>query len=299
MEEKISMVTGANAGIGYMTAKGLAEQGYQVVMVCRNEKKGLKAQDEIRKSSGNPKVYLLVCDLASQTAIRTCAAQFREQYGRLDLLVNNAGAFWDTFTKSPDGIEMQFAVNHLGYFLLTLLLLDLLRDNAPSRIVNVSSAGHYKGEIDFESFTQIPKGRYSGFAAYGQSKLANVLFTYELTRRLKGSNIVVNCLHPGVVRTNIGNKKVGRFMRFMWSLMKPFMITATKGAATSLYLATSPDVANITGKFFTDSKMKRSSDLSYDIDLAKKLWEVSAELTGLAGTVAALAKNEVASRRNQ
>lgn len=281
MKGKTCIVTGGNAGIGYMTALGLAQRGARVILVCRNASKGEAACAAIRKTSDNHDVHLIVCDMGAQADIRACADTFRTQFGQLDVLVNNHGAFYADYVPSPEGIEMQFAVNHLAYFLFTLLLLDLLKAAPSGRIVNVSSASHYQGKIDFDSFTQAPNGRYSGLRAYGQSKLGNVLFTYELARRLKGTNVTANCLHPGVVRTDIGKKHVNFFMKFMWTLMQPFMITPKQGAATSLHLATSQKVATVTGKFFAKSREKKSSDLSYDAALARRLWEASAKLTDM------------------
>ena len=279
MNSKIAFITGANAGIGKETAKGLAQKGYTVVMHARNKEKGQTALDEIREATGNPNLDLLIADLSSQKQVRALAAAFLEKYDALHLLINNAGAVFNQYKETGDGIEQCFAVNHLASFLLTHLLLDRIKSSAPARIVNVASASHYSGAIRFSDLGH--KNGYNGMKVYGQSKLANVLFTYELARKLEGSGVTVNALHPGVVKTKIGNKDGGVFFSLMWSLMKPFMITPEKGAATSLYVATAPELEGVSGKYFDNSKEKKSSDASHNQEIAKKLWDVSAEMVGL------------------
>jgi NAD(P)-dependent dehydrogenase (short-subunit alcohol dehydrogenase family) len=281
MENKIVLVTGANTGIGKMTALALAKQGAHTVLLCRNASKAEAARQEIIKKSGHDRIEVLICDLSSQVSIREAASKFRERHDRLDVLVNNAGVFYPNFEKSPDGFEMQIAVNHLAYFLLTHLLLSPLKAAPNARIVNVSSGSHYKGKIDFDSFNAEPESGYSLFRAYSQSKLANVLFTRELARYLKDTSITTNSLHPGVVRTDIGMKYTSFLMRTVWFVMKPFMLTTKQGAQTSVFLASSAKVANVSGKYFEKMREKRSSELSYDDELAKELWERSLNCCGL------------------
>lgn len=276
MEGKICLVTGGNAGIGYETVKGLLEKGAEVIMVCRSKEKGETALASLKKETGNEKVHLILCDLGSQASIREAAAKFRSKFDRLDVLVNNAGAFFSERRYSPENIELQFAINHMGYFYLTHLLLDLIKKAAPARIVNVSSNANYSGKIYFDNING-DKGdrKYNGLQAYSQSKLANVLFTKELARRVKDDQIIVNCLHPGVVRTHIGNKDSSGFYNFIWKFLKPFMVTPKKGAETSLYLATSPEVEGVSGKYFVKCKPKAPNKLAESREMAKKLWELS------------------------
>lgn len=285
MENKIVLVTGANAGIGKMTTLALAKKGATTVLLCRNAGKAESARREIIQKAGHDRVEVLLCDLASQVAIRKAAAEFRNRFDRLDVLVNNAGVFYPDFVKSPEGYEMQIAVNHLGYFLLTHLLLDHLKAAPSARIVNVSSGSHYKGKIEFDSFTAEPESGYTLFRAYSQSKLANVLFSRELAKRLEGTRITSNSLHPGVVRTDIGMKYTSRFMRTVWLVMKPFMMTTAQGAQTSVFLASSPKVEGVSGKYFEKMREKRPAELSYDDELARKLWEKSREMCGLEDSI--------------
>lgn len=280
MTGKLCIVTGANAGIGLMTAHALAKMGAHVVMVCRNEAKGKAAQAEIKSETGNEKVDLLRCDFSKQEDIRQCAAQILTAYPQIHVLVNNAGAVFAERQNTPEGIEMTFAVNHLGYFLLTRLLLDRLKASAPARIVNVSSGSHYKGKIDFEDL-HFERRKYHIMRAYEQSKLGNVLFTYELARRLADCGVTANCLHPGVVRTNIGNKSGKWVFAMLWSMLKPFMINSAKGAATSVHVATASELEGVTGKYFDNCKEKRSAEASYNEETAKRLWDESSQLVGL------------------
>lgn len=280
MEGKTVLITGGNAGIGYATAVGLAEKGARTIIVTRNERKGEKAVKEIKEESGSDKVSFLTADLSSQKEVRALASAFKERYDKLDVLINNAGAFFSEFKLTGDGIERQWAINHLAPFLLTNLLLDTLKKSAPARIVNVSSRAHYRGEIHFDDLNL--SKNYRGYpTAYAQSKLANVLFTYELDRRLQGTDVTANCLHPGVVKTSIAQKNSSGISSFIWGLFKPFMVTPEEGAKTSIYLASSPEVEGVSGKYFDNCKPKKSSKLSHDIELAKKLWEVSEEQVGL------------------
>jgi retinol dehydrogenase-14 len=278
MGEKVCLITGATSGIGKATAMGLANMGASVVMVGRDRGRGEAAMAEVKEKSGNASVDLMLADVSSQEEIRRLADEFKEAYPRLDVLINNAGVFVSKRITTADGIEMTFAVNHLAYFLLTNLLLDVLKASAPSRIVNVSSGDHSNGTIDFDDL-QGEKG-YKGAKAYSQSKLANVLFTYELARRFEGTGVTANCLHPGVVRTNFGSGVSGVF-GFMVRALRPLMISPEKGAETSIYLASSQEVEGLSGRYFVKKAEARSSDVSYDERLARRLWEVSAELTNL------------------
>jgi retinol dehydrogenase-14 len=276
MGEKVCLITGATSGIGKAT--GLANMGASVVMVGRDRGRGEAAQAEIKEKSTNASVDLMLADLSSQEEIRRLADEFKEAYPRLDVLINNAGLFRSKRITTADGLEMTFAVNHLAYFLLTKLLLDVLKSSAPSRIVNVSSGDHSNGTIDFDDLQG--EKRYKGAKAYSQSKLANVLFTYELARRLEGTGVTANSLHPGVVGTNLGSGVSGAF-GFVVRALTPLMKSPEKGAETSIYLASSPEVEGLSGRYFVKKAEARSSDVSYDERLARRLWEVSAELTNL------------------
>ena len=275
MTGKVCIVTGANTGIGKETALGLARLGATVVMVCRDRERGEAAQREIKQKSGNSNVDLMLCDFSSQNSIRQFVRDFTERHNRLDVLVNNAGVVLRQHSMTEDGLESTFAINHLGYFLVTNLLLDVLKKSAPSRVVNVASTAHKYGKLDISGW---PTGRnYSSFGAYANSKLANVLFTYELARRLKGSGVTANCLHPGGVGTNLFRG----LPAFMQTLIKLVTISPERGARTSIFLASSPEVEGVTGKYFARSKQQQSSVASRDEEAANILWEVSAELTGL------------------
>lgn len=276
---KVALVTGANSGIGYATVKGLARRGATVVMVARSEKRGRKAQRKIRRATGNPEVDLLLCDLSEQAQIRALARQFTTRYDHLDVLVNNAGLYVDDYRTSPDGHEMTWAVNHLGYFLLTLLLLDALEVSAPSRIVNVSSNAHLDATLDLDK--EITPERYKGFAAYAKSKLANVLFTRELARRLEGTGVTANAVHPGMVRTRIWQRR-GGLSALLARVVSLFFRSPAKGAETVLYLVASPEVEGISGQYFKDKQAVEPSKDAQDEDLARKLWEKSLKQVGLA-----------------
>ena len=275
MTGKLCIVTGANAGIGKETALGLAKLGATVVMICRDRDRGEAAQREIKKRSGNDRVELMLCDLGSQKSIEQFANDFKEHYDRLDVLVNNAGVLMRERSLNEDGIESTFAINHLGYFLMTNLLLDLLKTSAPARIVNVASTAHKYGKIDISGW--VIGSDYSAFGAYANSKLANVLFTYELARRLEGTGVTANCLHPGAVGTNLFRG----LPKLLQALIALVTMGPERGARTSIYLAGSPDVEGVSGKYFARRREEKSSDASYDRDAARQLWEVSQELTGL------------------
>jgi NAD(P)-dependent dehydrogenase (short-subunit alcohol dehydrogenase family) len=279
MGEKVCLITGATSGIGKATAMGLASMGASVVMVGRDRGRGEAALAEIKEKYANASVDLLLADLSSQEEIHRLADNFKEAYPRLDVLINNAGVFRSERTTTPDGLETTFAVNHLAHFLLTDLLLDVLKASAPSRIVNVASGEQRNGTIDFDDL-QGEKG-YKGAKAYSQSKLANVLFTYELARRLEGTGVSANCLHPGAgIRTNFGSGVSG-VLGFTVRALTPLMKSPEKGAETSIYLASSPEVEGVSGRYFAKKAEARSSVVSHDERLARRLWEVSAELTNL------------------
>ncbi len=277
------MITGGSDGIGYVAARELARMGATVVIAGRNNTKTAAAVERIIGETGNRDVRYMLADLSSQGDVLRLADQVKQQVPRLDVLVNNAGAIFLSNRRSVEGIEMTFALNHLGYFLLTTLLLDLLKASTPARIVNVSSSSHFSaGNFRLED---LPKpGSNGGYRAYGRSKLCNILFTYELARRLEGSGVTVNALHPGLVRTNIArnNGLLGRVVNFFIGARG---VDAVKGAETLNYLATSPEVAGITGKFFVDCRAVPSSALSYDAGLASDLWELSERLTVPGSTV--------------
>ncbi|MFB0516803.1 MAG: SDR family oxidoreductase [Candidatus Neomarinimicrobiota bacterium] len=279
MNAKVCLVTGANRGIGKATALGLARMGATVVMVSRDRQLGEAAREEIRQATGSLKVDLLVADLASLPAVREMAASFKEHHPRLHVLVNNAGVVKRHRTLTEDGFETTFAVNHLAPFLLTNLLLEILKASAPARIVNVASMVHQWGKIDFNDLQG--EKRYTMNKAYNQSKLANVLFTYELARRLEGTGVTANCVHPGMVVSDLGREYTG-FMALMANkLWRPFMKSPQQGAATSIYLASSQEVAGVTGKYFANQRAKKSSRASYDQETARRLWEVSKQLAGI------------------
>jgi retinol dehydrogenase-12 len=275
------LVTGATAGIGVPTARVLAERGATVVIVGRNRAKCEATVAGIQQQTGNPNIAYLVADLSVLAEVRRLAEEYRSRYNRLDVLVNNAGAIFLSRQVTAEGLEMTFALNHLSYFLLTMLLLDTLKANAPARIVNVSSRVHQGARINFDALQG--EKRYNGQAAYGQSKLANILFTYELARRLAGSGVTANALHPGLVASSFAknNGLAGRLFRLV---ANPFSISNEQGAQTSIYLAASPDVAGVTGKYFVECKEVRSSPASYDEATARRLWEVSEQMTGQSTT---------------
>ena len=277
MQDKVCLVTGANAGLGKATALALAKMGGIVIMVARSQARGEAALAEVRQASGSNNVQLLLADLSSMESVRQLAATVQASYGRLDVLVNNAGAMFNDRQVSVDGYEMTFALNHLSYFLLTNLLLDLLKASAPARIVNVSSGAHAGSKINFDDI-MLAK-RYRSFEAYGQSKLANILFTYELARRLEGSGVTANALHPGGVATEFAAGE--GLMGTIFKLIRPFLPTPEQGAETQIYLASAPEVAGVSGQYFAKKKLVNSSKISYDTAVAQHLWQLSAELTGL------------------
>ena len=273
---KVCMITGATAGIGIVTAKALAQEGATVIIVGRSKEKSISTVDQIKKETGNPNIEYFLADLSVQKEVHKLAEDFKSKFKRLDILVNNAGAVFNKRFETTDGLEMTFALNHLSYFLLTNLLLDTIKASVPSRIINVSSDAYKGAKINFDDLQG--KKKYGTMRAYGQSKLANILFTYELSRKLEGSGVTSNVLHPGFVATSFGTNNTG-IIRLILRFLHLFALSPEKGAETSIYLATSPDVANTTGKFFVKKKEVRTSAESYDNKVAEKLWKVSEELT--------------------
>jgi NAD(P)-dependent dehydrogenase (short-subunit alcohol dehydrogenase family) len=276
MKDRICIITGANSGIGKATAIGLAKMDATVIMLCRNKETGEVAQKEIISESGNKNVDLLICDLSSQKQIRRFVDEFKQKYQNLHVLINNAGVMASKRRLCVDGFEMNFAVNHFGPFLLTNLLLDVLKKSSPSRIVNVSSAAHRMAKLDFDDL-QCENKKHRLFRVYGASKLAFMLFSYELSRRLEGTGVTVNTVHPGMINTNLG-REMSKFGRGFGKL---FFGGPEKGAETSIYLASSPEVEGITGKYYIKKNQKESSKESYNEEDAKKLWEISIKLTKL------------------
>jgi NAD(P)-dependent dehydrogenase (short-subunit alcohol dehydrogenase family) len=278
MAGKTCIVTGASRGIGFHTARALALKGAHVVIIGHHHGRGEKAVDRIHQAEPEASVEFVFTDLMDQAQIREFNRTFRERHDRLDVLVNNAGAFFLQRGESPDGIERTFALNHLNYFLVTNLLLDLLKASAPARIVNVASESHRGSEMHFDDL-EFERRPYWGLAAYGESKLANLLFTYELDRRLEDADVTVNALHPGFVNTYIG-KQYPLLRPFINIVHALFAKSPEEGAETPIYLAASPDVEDVSGKYFIDKEPVRSSEASYKEEDARHLWEISKTMTG-------------------
>jgi retinol dehydrogenase 12 len=278
MQGKICLITGGTNGIGKSTAQELARRGATVVIVGRNAEKTAQVVEEIRAASGNNAVDSLLADLSSQQEVRRLADEFKSKYSHLHILINNAGAVFMQRELSADGIEMTFALNHLAYFLLTNALLDTIKASAPARIINVSSDAHSGGRIEFDN---LQGERDYSFNSYGNSKLANILFTMELARRLEGSRVTVNALHPGFVSTGFGKNNPGLLMKVIRAVVPLIARSSAKGAETSIYLASSPEVEKITGKYLYDSKVIPTAPQANDMVMAKKLWDVSAEMVKL------------------
>jgi len=279
MAQRICMVTGANSGIGKETSKKLAGLGATVVMVCRNQKRGEKAMSEIEGASNGAEVELMIADFSSLDSVRALAKTFLEKHDSLHVLINNAGGVNVLRSVTADGFETTFQVDYLSHFLLTNLLLEALEKGAPSRIINVSSASHYRGHLKFDDLHM--KRGYGVMKAYSQAKLAQVLFTYELSRRLEGTGVTVNSLHPGAVATNIWKGSMGPFS-FLGNISRLFLISPQRGAETPAYLASSPQVEGVTGKYYDQMREKQSSAESYDQAVARKLWDESERMTGLS-----------------
>lgn len=282
LQDKTILVTGATSGIGRVTAATLADMGATVYCAGRDPQRTQSTVTEIQNQSGNPQVFGLLADLASFQQIHALAGEIHQRTARLDVLVNNAGAIFLSRKLSQDGIELTFALNHLAYFLLTNLLLDLLKTTASeageARIINVASAAHKGAHMHFDDL-QFEHG-YAGMRAYSQSKLANVLFTYELARRLSGSAVTANALHPGFVGSRFATNN-GLLAKIGMTLARIIAISPEEGAQTSIYLASSPEVKGVSGKYFVKSQPVRSDPASYNEDTARRLWEISAKMVGL------------------
>jgi retinol dehydrogenase-14 len=281
MRGKRVLVTGGTSGIGRATAVAMATMGADVVVTGRNRERGELAVEEIWAESFGGSVELMLADLAVQAEVRRLAEEFMERHDRLDVLVNNAGLVQSTRTETRDGIETTLAVNHLAPFLLTNLLLDLLKSSAPSRVVTVSSEAQRWGRMDFDDLQS--KSKYRGFPVYGMTKLANIMFTYELAERLEGTGVTATCMHPGAVNTRFGTNNGGP-MTLLFRALKPFMRTPGQGADTVNYLASSWEVEGVSGKYYSDRKWIEPQQIALDPEARRKLWEASEELTGLKVT---------------
>jgi NAD(P)-dependent dehydrogenase (short-subunit alcohol dehydrogenase family) len=282
IEGKTCLITGSTSGIGKEIAIGLAKMKANVILVGRNKTKCQATLEEIRRNvsinTNKNRVSYLLADLSSQASIHQLANEFLETYESLDVLVNNAGVFLSRRITNVDGIEYTFAVNHLAPFLLTSLLFERIKASSPSRIITTSSVAHRGAYINFDNL-QFERGRYNGVEAYRQSKLANILFTKELARRSRGSGVTSNCFHPGGVRTNLVQSSAW-YYRLIWAIINPFLANPKKGADTAIYLASSSEVAEISGKYFVNKKPVPPSKLADDHDAAARLWKISEELTG-------------------
>jgi NAD(P)-dependent dehydrogenase (short-subunit alcohol dehydrogenase family) len=288
MKGKICIITGSNSGIGKETAIGLAEMGATIIMVVRNQERGEKARTEIVRQTGNNSVDLMICDLSSMSSIRHFAEEFKKKYDRLDVLTNNAGATFSKREVTSEGFERNLAVNYLGPFLLTHELLDLLKSSAPSRIINISSGLAKNGKVDLDDLQS--EKNYTGTKfyspsrarAYDNAKLMLMMFTYELARRLKDSGVTVNVLMPGFTATNLGKNSGSLSSYIMFKMVRPMQQSAKKGAETSVYLASSDEIKNITGKCFAKKKEVKTCPASYDEELQKRLWNKTESMLGLA-----------------
>ncbi len=278
MEGKTCIVTGANSGVGEVTARELARMGARVVMICRSEEKALAAVERIKEQVPEAQLELLLADLSSLTAVSRVAREFTARHKRLDVLVNNAGIYLPKRFESEDGFEMTFATNHLGPFLLTNLLLDTLAATDGARVVNVSSEGHRQGRVNFDDLQS--KQKFNGLRTYCTSKLLNIYFSNELARRAADRGIVSNSLHPGVIASGFAQDEPSAF-KWLIKLGSPFLVSPEKGAQTQIYLASSPDVAGVTGEYYSKLRVKRPAGRSLDADVGVRIWDVSAELAGL------------------
>ena len=284
MKDRICMITGANSGIGKVTALELAKMDGHIIMVCRNKVKGTSVHRNIVESTGNPNVELMISDLASQASIRQLVSDYKERYDKLHVLINNAGTMTKNRIETVDGFETTFAVNHLAPFLLTNLLLETIKASAPSRIITVSSGIHHRATIDLDDLHS--KHKFSNMNAYSISKLANILSTYELHHRLREAgidNVSVNAVHPGFTRTNMGKNGTSSLLqRIGIALVHPFLAkTAEKGAETSIYVASSPEIETNSGKYFANKQIVESSPITHDRSIQQRLWKISAEHTSL------------------
>jgi retinol dehydrogenase 14 len=279
MAGKVVLITGGTGGIGKATAIGLATMGARVGITGRDLARAEQAAADIRAASGNPAVDAFAADMTSQAEVRRLAATVLNAYPRLDVLINNVGGFWAHRHPTTDGLERTFALNHLAPFLLTNLLLDRLKASAPARVVTVSSGAQSMGRIDFDDLQGVRN--YSGQRAYNQSKLANVMFTNELARRLDGTGVTATAVHPGVVRTNFGSEDQAWFFAVISRAVRPLLKTPAQGAQTPIYLASSPALDGVTGQFFANRKPKTANKVAYDSDITATLWQVSVDLVGM------------------
>ena len=273
MQGKVCIVTGSNTGIGKETARGLAQRGATVVLACRDVAKAGAARDDIAATTGRNDVEVEALDLGSTASIRAFAARFKEKHKRLDVLVNNAGVWTTSRAVTAEGFESTFGVNHLGTFLLTQELLPLLKSSAPSRVVVLSSGLHYRGKMVWDDL-QYERRKFAGAAAYNQSKLANVLFTKALARRLEGTGVTVNAVHPGVVATELARA----YPKLLVKIFHLFLLTPEKGAACSLHVATAPELSKVSGEYFEKSKIKLASAAALDESAQEQLWKLSETL---------------------
>jgi len=276
MAGKVVLITGGTGGIGKATAIGLAAIGARVGITGRDLARAEQAAADIRSASENPAVDAFAADMTSQAEVRRLAATVLDAYPRLHVLVNNVGGFWAHRHPTADGLERTFALNHLAPFLLTNLLLDRLKASAPARVVTVSSGAQSMGRIDFDDLQGALN--YSGQRAYNQSKLANIMFTNELARRLDGAGVTATSVHPGVVRTNFGAEDQAWFFTIISRVVRPLLKTPAQGAQTPIYLASSPDMDGISGQFFVNRKPKTPNKVAYDTDMTARLWRVSTDL---------------------
>ena len=279
MAGKVALITGGTGGIGKATAIGLATMGARVGITGRDLARAEQAASDIRAASANPAVDAFAADLTSQAEVHRLAVGILDAYPRLDVLVNNVGGFWAHRHATADGLERTFALNHLASFLLTNLLLGRLKASAPARVVTVSSGAQSMGRIDFDDLQGARN--YSGQRAYNQSKLANIMFTNELAHRLDGTGVTANSLHPGVVRTNFGAEDQAWFFTVISRVVRPLLKTPAKGAQTSIYLASSPEVEGVSGRFFVNRMPKTPNKVAYDTEMTTRLWDVSADLVGM------------------
>ena len=279
MDTKTCLVTGANAGIGFETAKSLCAKGATTVLVCRSEEKAKKAAADIRKEIPGAKTAYAIADLSSQKQVRALAENVQSRYDKIDVLINNAGSWFSDFEPTEDGFERQWAINHLSPFLLTHLLLPSLQNVPDPRIINVSSDSHFHGKIHFKDVNL--RNNYHGLRAYAQSKLANVLFTFEFNRRKNSDSISINAVQPGLVKTDIGLKHTASFHGLMWKIRRLAGVSPEKGAATSVYLASSEEAKGISGKYWEKCKPKPAAKNACNKEDAARLWELSQEMCGI------------------
>lgn len=283
MKDKICLITGANSGIGKITARALARKGAHIIMLCRNGEKAEKAKEEIVKATKNEAIEIFLADLAHQEQIHRVAEEIKQKHAKIDVLINNAGFIAKSYREiTQDGLEITFAVNHMAYFMLTNLLIKPIKASPRGRIINVSSEAHRYASLDWNNL-QLQRG-YSNLKAYGISKLCNILFTRELAKRLDDSYVTTNCLHPGGVATNFALESEG-FMKYIFQFARPFLLSPEQGADTSIFLASNPEVGDITGEYFIKRHVRLPAREARDGLKAKRLWEISAELAKMENMV--------------